>query len=217
MVNKRLQLGVFASGCGSNFIKIVEAVETGRLAADIRLLVTNNPTAGALDTATARGIETAVLRRNECSSRSFFVEQMAGILENARVDFVALAGYMRKIPPEIVRSYENRMLNIHPALLPHFGGKGMYGTRVHRAVREAGCKVSGVTVHLVDAVYDRGPIVAQRCVPVKPGDTVERLAARVLKEEHILYPQVLRHFARGEVWISGKMAEVVPESARQEN
>ena len=217
MVNKRLQLGVFASGRGSNFTKIVEAVETGRLAADIRLLVTNNPTAGALDTATARGIETAVLRRNECSSRSFFVEQMAGILENAGVDFVALAGYMRKIPPEIVRSYENRMLNIHPALLPHFGGKGMYGTRVHRAVLEAGCKVSGVTVHLVDAVYDRGPIVAQRCVPVKPGDTVERLAARVLKEEHILYPQVLRHFARGEVWISGKMAEVVPESARQEN
>src|SRR5690606_35781064 len=110
------------------------------------------------------------------------------LLEDAGIDLIALAGYLKLVPREVVDRFRDRILNIHPALLPAFGGHGMYGLRVHRAVLASGAKVSGATVHLVDERYDEGPIVAQWPVPVLPGDTPARLAARVLKVEHILYP-----------------------------
>jgi phosphoribosylglycinamide formyltransferase-1 len=207
---KRLSIGVFASGRGSNFLAILEAIETGRLQAEVRVLISNNPEAGALETARKRGISAVVIQKREFTSRDAFVQSMVSILQEHNVEYVVLAGYMKRIPPELIHLYKNRMLNIHPALLPSFGGKGMYGPHVHEAVLERGCKVSGVTVHLVDEEYDHGPIVAQRCVPVENGDTPETLAARVLKVEHTLYAQTLQLFAEERVEVKDRRVFIHP-------
>lgn len=196
---KELQLGVFASGRGSNFEAILDAIREGSLDADVRLLLTNNPEAGALSIAQEFNIPTAVISKPEFESRDEFIQMMLSALDEHGVEFIALAGYMKKIPPEVINAYRNRVVNIHPALLPSFGGKGMYGHHVHDAVIVKGCKVTGVTVHIVDEVYDRGPIVMQRCVPVEEGDTPESLASRVLKIEHKLYAEALQLFAEGRV------------------
>jgi len=195
----RLKLAVFASGRGSNFIAILQAIDSGRLTADVKVVISNNPDAGALDIAQKRNIPTAVINKKSFDQREAFVESLLRTLEKYKTNLVVLAGYMKKIPPEIVLQYKNRILNIHPALLPSFGGKGMYGHHVHEAVLAQGCRISGVTVHLVDEVYDRGPIVAQRCVSVEEGDTPGTLAARVLKTEHQIYAETLQLFAEGRV------------------
>lgn len=205
---KTLDLGVFASGRGSNFQAILDAIDQGRLQARPRLLISNNPESGALLIAKKYAVPAAVVSRSDFIERDDFVHEMQKQLETHRVDFIALAGYMKKIPPEIIGMYRRRIVNIHPALLPSFGGQGMYGSRVHQAVLEAGCKVTGVSVHLVDEEYDRGPIIAQRCVPVEPADTVESLSARTLKMEHALYPEVLQWFAEGRVKAEGRIVYV---------
>jgi formyltetrahydrofolate-dependent phosphoribosylglycinamide formyltransferase len=198
---KSLQLGVFASGRGSNFAAILAAIDDGRLNASVAVLVSNDPSAGVLETARSRGIRAETVSSADFSTRDDFVSRLTGLLRESGVDFIVLAGYMKRVPPEVVALVPGRIVNIHPALLPAFGGKGMYGHHVHEAVIGQGCKVTGVTVHLVDEQYDRGPIVAQRCVPVLAGDTAEILAGRVLETEHALYPEVLRAFAEGRVRI----------------
>ncbi len=204
----KLTLGVFASGHGSNFKAILKAIQETRLDAEIKLLLSNNPDAGAITIAIKNNIPTAVLNSRDFSNRTLFVDEMLSVLNLHGVQLIVLAGYMKKIPSEIITAYRNRIVNIHPALLPSFGGKGMYGHHVHEAVIEQGCKVTGVTVHIVDEVYDHGPIVAQRCVPVEENDTAETLAARVLKVEHQLYPEVLQLFASGRVEIKERRAVV---------
>jgi formyltetrahydrofolate-dependent phosphoribosylglycinamide formyltransferase len=201
---KKLQLGVFASGRGSNFASILKAVDEGRLAAEVRALISNNPDAGALEIAKSRSIPAETVSSGDFASREKFVEHLQDILRRHGVDFIALAGYMKKIPREVVALYPNRICNIHPALLPSFGGKGMYGHHVHQAVLAHGCKVSGVTIHLVDEKYDCGPIVLQRCVPVQDDDTEDTLAGRVLQLEHALYPEALQLFAEGKVRVEGR-------------
>jgi phosphoribosylglycinamide formyltransferase-1 len=128
---------------------------------------------------------------------------MVEAFQSHGADLVLLAGYMKKVGPRLLKAYPNRVLNIHPALLPSFGGEGMYGLRVHKAVLDSGAKVSGVTVHVVDEVYDHGPIVAQETVPVEQDDTPETLAARVLKVEHHIYSSVVKLFAEGRVCVEG--------------
>jgi phosphoribosylglycinamide formyltransferase 1 len=201
-----LRLAVFASGRGSNFSAILAAIDAGRLDASVRALISNAADAGALETARSRGIRAEVVASADFASRGAFVSRTAEILRESGADFIALAGYLKRVPPEIVALYPGRIVNIHPALLPAFGGKGMYGHHVHESVIAQGCKVTGVTVHLVDEQYDRGPIVAQRCVPVLPGDTPDALAARVLETEHALYPEVLQAFAGGRVRLEGGRA-----------
>jgi phosphoribosylglycinamide formyltransferase-1 len=199
---KPLQIGVFASGKGTNFSAILKAIDGGLLRADVRILISNNPDAGALDIARTRGIPAEVVSSGDYRSRELFVDRLTGLLNQHGVDFIALAGYLKKIPAEVVAVYPGRICNIHPALLPSFGGKGMYGRHVHEAVLARGCKVTGVTVHLVDEKYDCGPIVLQQCVPVLDDDTPETLAARVLEVEHALYPRALALFADGRVRIA---------------
>ncbi|MBN2102769.1 phosphoribosylglycinamide formyltransferase [bacterium] len=194
-----LKLAVFASGRGSNFLAILDAIDAGRLSAEVEVVISNNPQAGALDIARERSIPAVVINKKMFAQREAFVQSMLATLKKHEVTLVVLAGYMKKIPPEIILQYKNRVLNIHPALLPSFGGKGMYGHHVHEAVLAQGCRISGVTVHLVDEVYDRGPIVAQRCVSVEEGDTPGTLAARVLKTEHQIYAETLQLFAEGRV------------------
>jgi formyltetrahydrofolate-dependent phosphoribosylglycinamide formyltransferase len=209
-VNKKLDLAVFASGRGSNFRAILNAIQHNKLDAEIKLLLSNNPDAGAVETAKEHQIPAVIISSQDFRSRKLFVEAMLSKLDQHGVELVALAGYMKKIPTELILAYRNRIVNIHPALLPSFGGKGMYGHHVHEAVIERGCKVTGVTVHIVDEVYDHGPIVAQRCVPVEEGDTTDTLAERVLKVEHQLYAEALQLFAEGRVEVKDKRAAIHP-------
>lgn len=198
-----LRLAVFASGGGSNFAAILAAIADGRLDATPVLLVTDRPGIGAIEKAEAQRIPVAVLPPKDFADEEGFADALLDALDTRKADFVALAGYLKKIPEAVVRAYRHRMLNVHPALLPSFGGKGMYGRRVHEAVLGHGCRVSGATVHLVDADYDTGPIVLQTCVPVHPTDTPETLAARVLTVEHRLYPEALQCFAEGRATVEG--------------
>ena len=198
-----LNLAVFASGRGSNFKAILQAIQEKKLDAEITLLVSNNTDAGCIETARENSIPVQVISRKEFLSRDEFVETIRSSLEKAGTDLIVLAGYMKKIPDEILEIYTNRIINIHPALLPSFGGRGMYGIKVHEAILNAGCKVTGVTVHFVVKEYDRGPIIAQQCVEVRPDDTPETLAARVLKTEHSIYWRTIQKFAEGKVFVSG--------------
>ena len=207
-----LRLAVFASGGGSNFQAILDAVERGTLPLTVALCLSNTPKAGALARARRYGVPTAVLDSRDFETESTYVAALMDVLGEHAVNFIALAGYMRKIPAAVVDAFGERILNIHPALLPSFGGKGLYGRRVHEAVLAYGARWTGATVHLVDQEYDTGPIVLQEPVPVLPGDTPETLAARVLRIEHRLYPQALRLFAEGRVSVEGRFVRIEEET-----
>jgi formyltetrahydrofolate-dependent phosphoribosylglycinamide formyltransferase len=199
-----LQIAVFASGKGSNLEAILRAIEFGKLPhCRIAVVISNNANAGALDIARIHAIPALHLSRQLFSSAEEFTDALLRALRGHGVNFIALAGYMKKVSPAVISEYRNRIVNIHPALLPQFGGQGMFGMHVHEAVIASGAKTSGATVHLVDDEYDRGPIVLQRTVPVIAGDTPESLAARVLTVEHELYPEALKLFAERRVSISG--------------
>ena len=200
-----LRLAVFASGGGSNFRAILD----GAGAYLPVLLVTSRLEAGARSIAKAHGVAEHVLDPDSYAEESAYVEDLCQVLSAHEVEFIALAGYLRKVPSAIVHRFNNRMLNIHPALLPRFGGKGFYGMRVHRAVLNAGEAESGATVHFVDEAYDTGPILLQERVPVRTGDTPERLARRVLRTEHRIYPQALNLVAQGRVRIHGAKSPFV--------
>lgn len=194
-----LRLAVFASGSGSNLQALLDRFHQKRSeAARIVLVVSDRESAGALDRARKANLETVVI---PVIGRpiDYVARETLASLDGADVDLIALAGYLRLVPPAVVRHYRNRIINIHPALLPAFGGKGMFGMRVHRAVIESGATVTGVTIHLVDEKYDEGQIVAQWPVPVLPDDSAERLAARVLQVEHLLYPAAIEALARSRV------------------
>jgi formyltetrahydrofolate-dependent phosphoribosylglycinamide formyltransferase len=203
-----MNIAVFASGRGSNFQAILNAVGDGRLPALVALLVSNNSSAGALELARSQHIPAIYLSQKQCASEEAYVEQLLELLTRHKVDLIALAGYMKKIPVQVIARFRNRILNIHPALLPAFGGPGMYGIHVHEAVLASGVRQSGATVHIVDEEYDKGPIVMQKTVDVLPGDTPELLAARVLKIEHEIYPQALAAFAAKRVHIEGRSVRI---------
>lgn len=198
MVDKLTGIGVLASGGGSNFEALARACKEGRIPnAKIQLLITNKLGVGALERAVRLGIEALVLDPADFPDRAAYYERVANELEQRGVQLVCLAGFLLKLEPNFVQRFSGRILNIHPALLPKFGGKGMFGHHVHAAVLSAGEKESGCTVHLVDEEFDHGPALSQARVPVFPGDTPETLAARVLIEEHRLYPEAVRDFMVG--------------------
>ena len=178
-----MRIAVAISGRGSNLEALLRALGPGS-PAEIVLVVSEREAAG-LAHASARGISTQVLSDSEDA-----VEWLK-LLEKSRTDLLVLAGYLKLVPAPVIAAYRGRIINTHPSLLPAFGGKGMYGGRVHQAVLASGAKETGVTIHLVDEVYDRGEVLAQRRVPVLPGDTPERLAERVLEAEHLLLPAVV--------------------------
>jgi phosphoribosylglycinamide formyltransferase 1 len=211
MNGQTLRLAVFASGSGSNFQAIIDAAEQGSLPAELALCLSNKETAGALERARQHGIATAVLSPESFLEEAQYAATLLDVLERHGVNFVALAGFMKRIPPAVVSAFHHRMTNIHPALLPAFGGHGMYGIRVHRAVLEYGARWTGVTVHLVDEDYDTGPIVLQQPVPVQQDDSPETLAARVLEAEHRLYPEALRLFAENRVTVEGRRVVILPD------
>lgn len=201
-----MNIAIFASGRGSNFQAILSAIDAGLLPARITVLISNRSDAGALDIARARRIQTSHLSQKMFPSEEALAEAMLNVLSQQRVELLVLAGYLKKIPLQVIRRYRNRIVNIHPALLPSFGGAGMYGHFVHEAVIASGMKVSGATVHLVDEEYDRGPIVMQKTVEINQEDTPDLLAAKVLKIEHEIYPLVLKAFAEGRISIEERKA-----------
>ncbi len=206
----KLRIAVFASGRGSNLEAILRAIDRGRLDACVCAVISNRATAGALQIASRRRIPAYHLSQKQFPDQESFDAEVLSVLRNHDTNFIALAGYLKKLSPTIVRAYPNRILNIHPALLPAFGGKGMYGHHVHEAVLAYGCKVTGVTVHIVTEEYDAGPPIIQRCVEVRDDDTPETLAARVLRVEHRVYPQALQYFAEGRVRVEGRLVRILP-------
>lgn len=188
-----VRIAVLASGGGTNLQALIDRFHASTDApARVELVVASRPGIGALERADRAGIPTLILEAAEPTT-----QRLLRRLAADRIDLIVLAGYLRQVPDEVVETYRGRILNVHPALLPGFGGHGMYGIRVHRAVLAAGAVVTGATVHLVDERYDEGPILAQWPVPVLPGDTPESLAARVLAVEHRLLPAAVEAFACG--------------------
>ncbi|RME20432.1 MAG: phosphoribosylglycinamide formyltransferase [Candidatus Zixiibacteriota bacterium] len=198
MPDRPARLAVFLSGRGSGFQALYRATQNGSLDAEIVLVVSSRRDAGGLQLAVSYGIETFVYRRKNYPDDQQAVADLLARLQRRQVEYIALAGYLKLLPREVVAAYSGRVTNIHPALLPKFGGAGMYGLKVHQAVLAAGEKESGATVHLVDEQYDHGRILEQVKVPVHADDTPETLAARVLIEEHKLYPRVLQKLISGE-------------------
>ena len=199
---RKLPLGVLASHTGTNLQSIMDACRAGSLDAEVRVVISNNSRSLALDRARASGIPTAHLSSVTHPAPDTLDPAIERTLKSHGVKVVALAGYMKRLGPRTLGAYRNHVLNVHPALLPRFGGRGMYGDRVHAAVLESGDHVSGVSVHVVDEDYDHGPILEQVEVPVLPDDTPETLAARVLAQEHILYPKTLQRIASGDIDLS---------------
>ena len=191
-------IAVLASGGGSNLQALIDHFgEGGSRAARVALVVSDRQDAGALDRARRAGIPAEVVAVRE-RAQDDVARDMLALFEKYAIELIVLAGYLKLVPAAVVARYAGRIVNVHPALLPAFGGPGMYGMRVHRAVIDAGATVSGPTVHLVDEEYDRGEILARWPVPVHAGDSAESLAARVLEAEHVLLPVVVEALARGE-------------------
>lgn len=199
-----LRCAVFASGGGSNFQALIDRKNAGDLHVEIALLISNNSKAYACERARQNGIPAVHLSEKQFVSFEAYSMRLMELLDQYKVDLIILAGYMKKLPCELINKYRLKILNIHPALLPAFGGKGMYGKNVHQAVLDYGAKVSGVTVHFVDEEYDQGPVILQRTVPVLDNDDAETLAARVLTLEHDSYWRAVEAVAVGSVHIKGR-------------
>ena len=197
MLSRPLRLGFLASRRGSSLRAIVDAIAAGELEAEARIVISNNADAEALDFARDRGLSWRHVSARTAGSPEAADAAIAAALRDAGAELVVLSGYLRKLGPQVLRAYRGRILNIHPALLPAYGGHGMYGRRVHEAVHAAGETVTGATVHLVEAEYDTGPVVAQVEVPLAPGGTVEDVERQVAAAEPTLFVSTLRAIADG--------------------
>jgi phosphoribosylglycinamide formyltransferase-1 len=198
MSSQKARVAVFISGKGSDLQALIDAAKAGSLAAEIALVVSSNPEAYGLTRAKVQRIDTFVFVKKSYPTPNEADKALMEHLKSHKVDYIALAGYLKMIPTVVLRAYPDRVVNIHPALLPKYGGKGMYGHFVHEAVIANGETESGPTVHLVDEIYDHGKILEQARVDVLPDDTPETLAARVLDKEHELYPVALNKLIKGE-------------------
>ena len=192
------RVAVFLSGSGSNLQALIDATKAGILKAEIALVISSSDKAYGLVRAADCGIKTLVFNAKSYASLEAAESDLLSKLREHDIQYIALAGYLKLLPTAVVRAYRNRIVNIHPALLPKYGGKGMFGHHVHEAVIAAGETESGPTVHLVNEIYDEGRILEQIKVPVMSDDTPDTLAARVLEQEHKLYPRVLQKLIRGD-------------------
>lgn len=197
-------IAVFASGKGSNFLAIIKAIKRKSIKARLALLVCDNPQAGAILHAGRAGIKVALIKRGDFSSKKDFEDKIIENLEQEQIDLIALAGYMRILSPDFVRKYKNRIINIHPALLPAF--KGAHGLK---EAFDYGIKVTGVTVHFVDEEMDHGPIILQEAVQVEEDDTLESLEAKIHEIEHKLYPRAIQLYFDSKIKFSGRKIRIL--------
>lgn len=203
---KRLRLGILLSGGGRTMVNIHNEIKANRLNADIAVVISSRSTVKGIERAKEIGVEAVIIRKKDHPDIDKFSRCIAQALDAAKVDLVIQAGWLClwHIPPQ----YENRVMNIHPALLPAFGGQGMWGHNVHEAVLTAGCKVSGCTVHFCTNQYDKGPVIVQRCCEVFSDDDPDSLAERVFKEECIAYPEAIRLFAQGRIEVVSNVTKI---------
>jgi len=199
-----LKIGVLVSGRGSNLQAMIDAIEAKKIKAEIAVVISDVPGVMALDRAKKHGIKVAVIDSKEHSDRSSYEKQVIKALEDNNVGLVCLAGYMKLLSPELVHHFKGRIMNIHPALLPAFPG-----LHVQKKALEHGVKYSGCTVHFVDEGCDTGPIILQAVVPVLDSDTEETLSARILEQEHKIYPEAIRFFSEGKLKIEGRRVKIV--------
>ena len=178
----------FASGSGTNFQSVIDAINSGRLQARISGLIADRPEAGALERAELHGIPTHIIDLKKPDIGKHLLDLLSGL----EPDLIVLAGYLKKIPDSIIEKYRGKIINIHPSLLPKYGGKGFYGMRVHQAVIENGEKASGCTVHFVDEIYDNGSVIEQVKVSVNKNESPDSLAKKILREEHKLLPRTIK-------------------------
>jgi phosphoribosylglycinamide formyltransferase 1 len=202
-ISPPLNLGILASGRGSNFQSIIDEIEKGGLNAKIRLLIVDNPNAFAIERAAKHGIEFLVIRPDYCKTKDDFYLMIAGELEKREVELVVLAGFMRIVGKPLIDAFPDRIMNIHPALLPSFPG-----LHSQKQAVEYGVKISGCTVHFVDEGMDTGPIIIQAAVPVYHEDTEETLSERILKLEHKIYPEAIRLFSEGRLEVRGRIVKI---------
>jgi phosphoribosylglycinamide formyltransferase 1 len=201
-----IRLGVLISGGGTTLINFLEKIEAGQLAAEVAVVIASRDCAG-IAKAQAAGLRCELLSRRTFESTETFSDAVFSLLREVHVDLVTFAGFLSLV--DIPTDFEHRVMNVHPALLPSFGGKGMHGHHVHEAVLVRGCKVSGCTVHFADNEYDHGPIILQRCVPVLEDDTPDTLAARVFEAECEAYPEAIRLYATGRLRVEGPRVDIV--------
>ncbi|HUU31736.1 MAG TPA: phosphoribosylglycinamide formyltransferase [Phycisphaerae bacterium] len=203
---KTLRLGVFLSGGGRTLQNLLDHIRHGKLEAEVAAVIASRERIRGIELAKAAGLPTHLVRPKDHPAVQAYSDALVKILDEARVDLVVLAGFLSYwIIPD---RYLGRVVNIHPALLPAFGGEGMYGHHVHEAVLARGCKVSGCTVHFVNNTYDDGAIILQRAVPVYAEDTPDDVAARVFREECIAYPEAIRLFAEGCLRVEGRTVHI---------
>jgi phosphoribosylglycinamide formyltransferase 1 len=210
-LNKKLRLGVLASGGGTNLQAIIDTCRQGAINAEIGLVLSNKADAGALERGRKAGLPTLCLDHRQYTDREGFDRAAIAALQDAGVQLVALAGFMRILTPVFLNAFPQRILNIHPALLPAFPG-----VHAQRQAFQYGVKLAGCTVHFVDNGVDTGPIVIQAAVPVLDEDTEETLAARILAQEHCIYPRAIQLFAEGRLHIEGRKVRIVPPLSTQE-
>lgn len=204
---KWVRAAVLLSGTGRSLENLLAARERGELQADIPVVISSRSGVRGIDVAREAGIDTHVITRKDAPDPASLSAAVLDAIGPHKIDLLLLAGYLRQL--QILPEWRDRILNIHPSLLPLFGGRGMYGGRVHQAVLDAGMKVSGCTVHIVTEEYDSGPIVVQRCVPVLEDDTPSTLGARVFEAECLAYPEAINLFAAGRIRVEGNHARVL--------
>ncbi|GIV13129.1 MAG: phosphoribosylglycinamide formyltransferase [Fimbriimonadales bacterium] len=210
----RIAILVSGKGRGTNMEAIIRACQSGVIPqSEVVLVVGTRPDAPALAKAEALGVPTMIVNPRDFPDDAAYGDTLLWVLERVQPDLICLAGYMRLLPERVVKAYPNRIMNIHPALLPQFGGKGMYGLRVHEAVLQSGAKETGCTVHFVDEHYDTGPIILQRTIPVLEGDTPETLAERLLPVEHATYVEAIRLFVEGRLKIEGNRVRIIEQES----
>jgi phosphoribosylglycinamide formyltransferase-1 len=205
-----LTLGILASGRGSNFQSIIDSIESGFLKARIAVLITDNPDAFAIERAKKHGIESLVLRPKDFTDRNAYYSHIADEMKKRGVELVILAGFMRVVGKSLIDRYRNKIMNIHPALLPSF--PGLHGQK--QAV-DYGVKISGCTVHFVDEGMDTGPIIIQAAVPAFHDDTEDTLSGRILKQEHRIFPQAIRLYSEGRITVEGR--KVIIKGEREDS
>ena len=204
-MSKLLRIGVLASGSGTNLQAIIDRCQDGSLAAEIAVVITNNPGAGALDRADKAGIPTLCINHRDFSQREDFDTAVVKALQDARVDLVVLAGFMRIITQTFIDAFPERVINIHPALLPAFPG-----LHVQQQALDYGARFSGCTVHFVDGGVDTGPIIIQAVVAILPEDDADTLSARILEQEHKIYPRAIQLISEGRVRVDGRQVIIDP-------
>ena len=202
---------VLVSGGGSNLQSLIDHVQAGDIPAELCGVISSREGAYALQRAAQHGIAATVISRKAFDSPQAYDAALLGTIEQWGADFLVLAGYLSILGPSVIRRFPNRIINIHPALLPSFGGKGYYGLNVHKKVLEYGVKVTGATVHFVDEGTDTGPIILQDCLQIRPGETPEELQLRVMEIEHRILPEAVALMAQNRLRVSGRIVTMEEE------